>query len=396
MIDYNNLYLVTGSYFSPRSGKSPGGLSISNTILSILSANGLPLPNDCCNKGLAPTAGQVLAWDATALKYIPTSLTGGGAAANLAFVPGVSSGLISNTNGSGATIALATTTNAGFMSGAQVTQLSNAQPLLVSNTNIKTINGGTILGSGDISIAGGATNLTIGTASATTQPVSNSNGSGFILPIATSTTAGLLSATQQVQLTALPISGIQVINSVVGTGLSAAPLKLVGDIATPTANQYYGTNSSSAKSWYNLPSGGSGSLDKYNAGVGVFVSADGTGVTATKSAGVFTINVPSGVHCSFISVNVAGSDIQSAADTSGQTNWINIIINSANVGGGTGAYKLPTIDGGVVPTNTVSYIDPIAYNVQNQGFVNSGTSTVTWRKSNMVSSNAYVINITGV
>lgn len=141
---------------------------------------------------------------------------------------------------------------------------------------------------------------------------------------------------------------------------------------------------------------GSGTLDKYNAGVGVFVSADANTVTATKSAGVFTINIPSGVHCSFISVNVLGSDVQASADGSGQTNWINIIINSVNVGGGTGLYKFPTLSGMTIPIPAINVINMVPYNVTNQSFIACGTNTVTWRKSNIANANDYVINIEGV
>ena len=328
------------------------------------------------------------------LKYIPLSPSGGATASNLAFVPGVSSGLISNSNGTGATIALATTTNAGFMSGAQVTQLSNTQPFLVSSTNIKTVNGTTLLGSGDLVIPGSVSNLSVGAATATTQPIANTNGTGFVLPIASSTTAGLLSSAQQVQLGLLPVSGIQAINSVTGAGTVASPLKLVGDVASPTASQYYGTNATSVKAFYNLPN--AGLLDKYNAGVGVFVQADAATITATKINGVFTINIPSGVHCTFIDVNVLGADIQATADGSGATNWINIIINSNSVGGTPGLYKFPCVTGMFCPVGAINVNANVVYNVTNQSFINCNVNTITFRKTNMVSANDYVLTFTGV
>jgi hypothetical protein len=51
------------------------------------------------------------------------------------------------------------------------------------------------------------------------------------------------------------ISSVTTADSVQGDGSSGSPIKLVGDSASPGASMYYGTNGSSAKGWYNLPSG---------------------------------------------------------------------------------------------------------------------------------------------
>jgi len=47
---------------------------------------------------------------------------------------------------------------------------------------------------------GGTTNLALGTATTTTQPITNSNGTGFTLPASTTSVAGLLSATDKTKL----------------------------------------------------------------------------------------------------------------------------------------------------------------------------------------------------
>ena len=48
---------------------------------------------------------------------------------------------------------LVTTTNKGLMSPEDKTKLDNTQSQLVSGTNIKTINGQSVLGSGDMALA---------------------------------------------------------------------------------------------------------------------------------------------------------------------------------------------------------------------------------------------------
>lgn len=55
------------------------------------------------------------------------------------------------------------------------------------------------------------------------------------------------------------LSTVSVTDSITGNGSVGSPLKLIGDTASPTASQYYGTNAGSTRGWYNLPGGG-GSL----------------------------------------------------------------------------------------------------------------------------------------
>ena len=157
-------------------------------------------------------------------------------------------------------------------------------------------------------------------------------------------------------------------------------------------------NGSSLLGAGNIVISGSGGnlLDKYNAGANVFVLADSNTITATKTAGVFTITIPTGVHCTSINVNVLSGDIQTGADASGATNWINIIVNSNNVGGATGVYKIPSVSGIVIPGGTFSATNQAPYNVTNQGFIGLGTNTITFRKTNMVVGNDYLIVLTSV
>ena len=265
------------------------GILFSQALDLALRQGGIPLTTSCCTGLAAPTSGQVLAWNSTLNIYAPTTGGGAGIAANLTYTSSTTTGTIANTNGTGFVIPLGTATNSGLLSPTQFTQIANAQPLLVSATNIKTINSISLLGSGDILIAGGVTNLAIGAVSATTQAITNSNGTGFTLPAANSVYAGLLTAAQFTQLSLLPAGAIQVATSITGNGTIATPLKLVGDV-TPTALQYYGTNGSSVLSYYNLPTGATAANLSYTVSptTGTVANTNGTGFviplgTATNS-----------------------------------------------------------------------------------------------------------------
>jgi hypothetical protein len=76
------------------------------------------------------------------------------------------------------------------------------QAPLVSGTNIKTINGNTLLGSGDLTVSGGgggATNLSY-TPSATGGTVVSDTGTDATLPLADGTNAGLMAPSQHTKL----------------------------------------------------------------------------------------------------------------------------------------------------------------------------------------------------
>ena len=76
------------------------------------------------------------------------------------------------------------------------------QAVLVSGTNIKTINGNSLLGSGDLTVSeggGGATNLTY-TPSATGGTVVSDTGTDAALPLADGTNAGLMAPAQHTKL----------------------------------------------------------------------------------------------------------------------------------------------------------------------------------------------------
>jgi hypothetical protein len=78
---------------------------------------------------------------------------------------------------------------------------SYAQPLLVSGTNIKTVNGTSVLGSGDIVIsAGPGTNIEQGTRTTTAVPINSSTGTGATLSAATTSLAGVMTSADKTKL----------------------------------------------------------------------------------------------------------------------------------------------------------------------------------------------------
>jgi len=86
-----------------------------------------------------------------------------------------------------------TNTELGYLSGvtsAIQTQIGNKQDTLVSGTNIKTVNGTTLLGSGDLAVTG-TTNLSY---TAATRVIASDTGTDATLPLMSSGDAGLVPA----------------------------------------------------------------------------------------------------------------------------------------------------------------------------------------------------------
>lgn len=109
--------------------------------------------------------------------------------------------------------------------------------------HMMTIDANGLVGHRTIPSGGGGSNLALGTTTSTTQPITNSNGTGFTLPSSTTSLAGLQSAADKTKLDGLPT-----ITSI-GTGLllSSGVLSSTGsDLAlgtrTPTTIPITNTN----------------------------------------------------------------------------------------------------------------------------------------------------------
>jgi hypothetical protein len=150
-------------------------------------------------------------------------------------------------------------------------------------------------------VGGSVNGVSLGTLTSTGIQIVVTGGTNFNLPLATNSTAGLISGTLQQFLNTLASSGLSSTESITGNGLSATPFKLLNDVLSPGNNYYYGTNGSGVKGFYNLPTGG-GTLVQYQsagtnlgtAGTVDTINFTGSAVTATRTGNTMTVNVVGG------------------------------------------------------------------------------------------------------
>jgi hypothetical protein len=158
----NNITGVTAG-----TGLSGGGTSGNVTLNLSASIDAL---TDVDTTTTPPTNGQALAWDNANSEWIPMDMAG---TANLGYIAGSSSGEVTSSTGTNATIPGFTSTNAGLAgaSGGGTTNFLRAD--------------------GTWSSPPGTTNLTYTTA-ATTGTINSSTGTDATIPKFTSTDAGLV------------------------------------------------------------------------------------------------------------------------------------------------------------------------------------------------------------
>jgi hypothetical protein len=141
----------------------------------------------------------------------------------------------------------------------------------------------------------------------------------------------------------------------------------------------------------------SSSVQQYSAGNNVIITATNTGVTATKAAGAWVITVPTGVVLIDAHVQVLGADVQTAADGSGVTNWVTVQVTGAgyNSGGSIGSVRIPVVQTTLFPIGAVAVNNsaPIASTLLS--VIQVATNAITIRKSGMVSSNDYIMSLSG-
>ncbi len=236
---------------------------------------------------------------------------------------------------------------------------------------------------------GGTTNLSY-TASPTNGIVNNSSGTSATLPLATGTNAGLQTPANFTKISAVTTiqEGIQPQDEGTNLGTSATFNAInftgAGVTATRTSNTIT----------VNVPASSGSAITQYSAGNNVLVTADGAGITATKTSGAWVVTVPSGVHLINCSVNVLNTDIQTAADGAGSTNWVTIQFTGAGIHSNStfGTYHLPIFETQVLPVGAVSITNTVAVNTTGQSFSALGANTFTTRKINMSSTNDHVIS----
>jgi len=220
--------------------------------------------------------------------------------------------------------------------------LDTKQATLVSGTNIKTVGGIAITGSGDIPFP------------ATTN--------------------------------ALTSSGETLLSTVNGTASSLIPV-------AGTIVKNLGFDSSGALVKQVVSGGGGSTISQYSAGANVLVTASNTGITASKTSGAWTITVPTGVTILEASVDVAAGDIQ-ATDSGGATKLVTVTFTGAGITSGatTGSFKFPVLQTYLVPlTGSIAANNAIVMSSTNVSVVGVAANSFTMRKANMVDTGEHTI-----
>jgi hypothetical protein len=285
-----NLFINNGVYFYAKGGITPPGLSFIKAVdEAIFNLLGLKSPNSCCNPS-NPTNGQVPSWNATTKTLEWVTVAGGGLGTNITLTPNPTGIVINSSTGTGQAIGLATTLNAGLLSPAQLTLL-NSLSVNPGNSLYYGTNAAGVKGFYALPTAGSASNLQLGTNTATTQEITNSNGTGFILQPATISVAGLLSATDKTKL-----------NNITAT----TPINL-DTLATTLTGKQAGIQFKDE----NVALGTVGTVDE--------IDFTGTAITATRVGNKVTVNVAatSGVtNLGYTASPTTGTVTNSAGTTS--------------------------------------------------------------------------------
>ncbi len=100
--------------------------NLSVLVNQVLLSNGIPIITGCCNKTNI-LDGQTLVYSFANKKWIPT-FGGAGGATNLGYTASALNGIITNTNGTIATLPLVDATNAGLATPAMFNALSGSTP----------------------------------------------------------------------------------------------------------------------------------------------------------------------------------------------------------------------------------------------------------------------------
>lgn len=358
---------------------------------------------------VAPTSGQFLKWDGS--NWIADNTPA--VVVDLAYSSAASNGTVTNTAGTNATIPGATTLSAGLFSatdklkldgiasGAQVNVPANLGYTTAASTGTVTSSTGTdatipaattslagLLTSADKTkldgIAAGAqvnvaTNLGYTTA-ASTGTVTSSTGTNATLPAATTSLAGLLTGADKTKLDGIQ-AGAQVN---VATNLAYTTGASTGTVTSST-----GTNATIPAATTSvaglLTSSDKSKLDGIAAGAQVNVA---TNLSNTPAASTLTVNSSTGNNTTLPAATTSAAGVMTSADKS----KLNGIASGAQTGtvtsvsGGTGLTGTVTTSGSINLANTA--VSPGSYTlasitVDAQGRITSasngtaGTGSVT-------------------
>jgi len=226
---------------------------------------------------------------------------------------------------------------------------TSKQDTLVSATNIKTINGVSVLGAGDLVVTGGATNLSF-TPSPTNGTVTSDTGTDATISLADGTNAGLITPAEK-------------------TSISTALQSLTGAVLTTTNQSISGT-----KTFNNVISGVGVTVDNggSNTGIAVGNNLDSTGISVTSDGtgkGVVINNTTEATGVPFtvtknavdkLTINESG-EIKQFGATSGD-----VTIKPSAVAGTATVITLPSVSGTVALKSDVG--------VTVQAYIHVGTT----------------------
>jgi hypothetical protein len=122
-------YYIKGGTFSKRPSIDGSSLYLNETVANIVTDMGFPnFSVGCCNLSTKPVNGSTLSWNSTTEKWEAVAGSGGVVLTNLGYTPSATNGIITNTNGSTATIPLVTSTLAGLATPAMFNAVSASTP----------------------------------------------------------------------------------------------------------------------------------------------------------------------------------------------------------------------------------------------------------------------------
>ena len=328
-----NGVLLTGNTGTVTSVAATAGTGISVSGSPITTSGTLTITNTAPDQTVVLTAGTGISTSGTYPNFTITN-TSPSSGGTVTSVTGTAPVVSSGGNTPAISMAAATTSVNGYLTSTDWTTFNNKQAALVSGTNIKTVNGTTLLGAGDVGIISGtyggtgvnngASTITIGGSvsyvGAYTQTWTRTANTSLTLP-----TSGYVIST---------VTNMAA-NPVTGTPSASNFLRGDGTWAVPTAGSGTVTSVAATVPAFLSVSGSpittSGTLAITLSGTALPVANGGTGITTTPSNG----QIPIGNGTNYTAATLtAGSGI-SITNASGSIT----VANTQNTGPTFSAYK---------------------------------------------------------